>query len=214
MMAPRKADGTWDENTHTGFTEGSPWTYLFGAQHDIPGMVNLMGGKENFVKKLTANFKWVHYIHMNEPGHHYTYLFDYVGQPWRTQHLVWLNRHFLYRNNPDGMDGDDDCGQMSAWYIFSALGFYPVTPGTDVYAIGTPQFPIATIYFNPENKEKKFEIIANHVSLRNKYIQSVSLNGKKLEEPFLHHADIINGGKIEFEMGAKPNKKWGLISYP
>ncbi len=208
MMAPRKADGTWNEDTRAGFTEGSPWTYLFGPQHDIPGLIDLMGGKENFIKKLTQNFRGVHYIHMNEPGHHYTYLYDYVGQPWRTQYMVNLNRRFLYRNNPDGMDGDDDCGQMSAWYVFSALGFYPVTPGTDVYAIGTPQFTKATVYFDPANREKKFEIIARHVSVRNIYIQAVTLNGKKLAEPFLHHADIMNGGTLEFEMGSKPNKSW------
>jgi predicted alpha-1,2-mannosidase len=208
MMAPRKADGTWSEDTRAGFTEGSPWTYLFGAQHDIPGLVDLMGGKDNLIKKLKQNFRGVHYIHMNEPGHHYTYLYDYVGQAWRTQYLVNLNRRFLYRNNPDGMDGDDDCGQMSAWYVFSALGFYPVTPGTDVYAIGTPQFAKATIYFDPANREKKFEIIANRVSLRNIYIQAVTLNGKKLAEPFLHHADIVNGGTLEFEMGSKPKKSW------
>ena len=215
MMAPRNSDGTWNQDTRTGFTEGSPWTYLFGAQHDIPGLIELMGGKENFIKKLNRNFRGVHYIHMNEPGHHYTYLYDYAGQPWRTQKLVALNRYFLYRNNPDGMDGDDDCGQMSAWYVFSALGFYPVTPGTGDYAIGTPQFPKATVYFNPENRQQKpayrsgrFEIIAHHVSPVNRYIQSVTLNGKKLPEPFLHHADIINGGTLEFEMGPRPKKSW------
>jgi predicted alpha-1,2-mannosidase len=208
MMAPRNSDGTWYKDTHAGFTEGSPWTYLFAVQHDVPGLIALMGGRENFIKKLKANFRGVHYIHMNEPGHHYTYLYDYAGEAWRTQKLVALNRRFLYRNNPDGMDGDDDCGQMSAWYIFSALGFYPVTPGTDVYAIGTPQFPKSVMYFDPKDKSKKFEIIANNVSIRNKYIQSVTLNGKKLDEPFLHHSDIVNGGKIEFEMGAKPNEKW------
>ena len=103
---------------------------------------------------------------------------------------------------------DDDCGQMSAWYVFSALGFYPVTPGTGSYAIGTPQFPKATVYFNPENRQQKFEIIAHHVSPVNRYIQSVTLNGKKLPEPFLHHADIIHGGTLEFEMGPKPKKSW------
>ncbi len=208
MMTPRNADGTWGADPKAGFTEGSPWTYLFAVQHDIPGLINLMGGKENFIQKLKQNFRGVHYIHMNEPGHHYTYLYDYVGESWRTQKLVALNRRFLYRNNPDGMDGDDDCGQMSAWYVFSALGFYPVTPGTDVYAIGTPQFPKATIYFDPANREKKFEIIANKVSVRNKYIQSITLNGKKLDSPFLKHGDIINGGRIEFEMGSKPKKGW------
>ncbi len=208
MMAPRKADGSWEKNTRLGFTEGSPWTYLFGVQHDIPGLIKLMGGSDSFIKKLNQNFRGAHYIHMNEPGHHYTYLYNYVGKPWRTQYLVWLNRTFLYRNNADGMDGDDDCGQMSAWYVFSALGFYPVTPGTDVYAIGTPLFKKAIIYFNPENREQKFEIVANHASGRNKYIQSAALNGNKLPELFLHHADIVNGGKLEFEMGTKPKKSW------
>jgi predicted alpha-1,2-mannosidase len=206
MMAPRKADGSWDTDTKTGFTEGSPWTYLFAVQHDIPGLQQLMGGRENFLKMLDANFKGAHYIHLNEPGHHYTYLYDYVGKPWRTQYLVNLNRTYLYRNNADGMDGDDDCGQMSAWYVFSALGFYPVTPGTDVYAIGTPLFPKATIYFDPKNRAKKLEIIAHHVSATRYYVQSMKLNGKPLTEPFLHHADIVNGGVLEFEMGSRPKK--------
>ncbi len=206
MMAPRNADGSWATNTHDGFTEGSPWTYLFAVTQDIPGLVNLMGGKENFIKKLDANFNGAHYFHQNEPGHHYTYLYDYVGQSWKTQRLVAFNRYLNYRNSADGMDGDDDCGQMSAWYVFSALGFYPVTPGSDVYAIGTPLFPKSTIYFDPENRTKKFEIIAKHVSPLNYYVQSATLNGKKLEEPFLHHLDIVNGGTLIFEMGPKPNK--------
>ncbi len=208
MMAPRNSDGTWEKHTHWGFTEGSPWTYLFAVQQDIPGLIALMG-KENFIKKLNANFNGGRYFHTNEPGHHYTYLYDYVGQAWKTQKKVAFNRGFNYHNYADGMNGDDDCGQMSAWYIFSALGFYPVTPGTDVYAIGTPLFPKSTIYFDTNDRNKKFEIIANHVSPINKYIQSVTLNGKKLEEPFLHHGDIIGGGKIEFEMGPRPNKNWG-----
>ncbi len=207
-MAPRNADSTWAKNRRTGFTEGSPWTYLFAVQQDIPGLIQLMGGKETFIRKLNMNFRCWRYWHENEPGHHYTYLYDYAGEPWKTQKMVAKYRSLKYHNTPHGLTGDDDCGQMSAWYIFSALGFYPVTPGTDVYAIGTPEFPKATIYFDPKNREEKFEIIANHVSRRNKYIQSVSLNGKKLEEPFLHHADIISGGKLEFEMGAKPKKGW------
>ncbi|MFN8321578.1 MAG: GH92 family glycosyl hydrolase [Chitinophagales bacterium] len=207
MMAPKNADGSWNQNTKAGFTEGSPWTYLFAVQHDIPGLINLMSGKENFTKKLNQNFRGAHYIHMNEPGHHYTYLYDYIDQAWKTQYLVNLNRTFLYRNNPDGMDGDDDCGQMSAWFIFSALGFYPVTPGTDTYAIGTPLFPKATIYFDPGNKERKFEIVAHHVSASNYYVQSMKLNGEPLNKPFLKHSDIIRGGKLEFEMGPKPRKK-------
>ena len=113
-----------------------------------------------------------------------------------------------YRNDPDGMDGDDDCGQMSAWYIFSCLGFYPVTPGSDVYAIGTPKFPQMTLYFDPEHRDKKFEIIAHNVSPLNLYIQSATLNGKKLDSPFLHHEDIVKGGQLVFEMGPSPKKDW------
>jgi predicted alpha-1,2-mannosidase len=206
FMAPRNYDGTWNKNRRGGFTEGSPWTYQYAAQHDIPGVINLMGGREKFLKKLNANFRWFRYIHENEPGHHHCYLYDYVpGQAWMTQKRVAHYRRVKYRNEPDGMDGDDDCGQMSAWYIFSALGFYPVTPGTDEYAIGTPLFSKATVYFDPKDKSKKFEIIAHHVSRRNKYVQSVTVNGKTLDKPFLHHGDIIGGGQMIFEMGPKPN---------
>jgi predicted alpha-1,2-mannosidase len=208
FMAPKKADGSWGEKPGDGFTEGSKWTYLFAVQHDIPGLIDLMG-KDLFVKRLNENFRGARYIHGNEPGHHYCFLFDYVGgMAWRTQWLVNYYRAIKYRNDPDGMDGDDDCGQMSAWYIFSCLGFYPVTPGSDVYAIGTPKFPKSTMYFDPEHREKKFEIIAHHVSPLNFYIQSATLNGKKLDKPFLHHADIENGGVLIFEMGPRPRKDW------
>jgi predicted alpha-1,2-mannosidase len=208
MMAPRNTDGSWHKKANAGFTEGGPWTYLFAVQHDVPGLIELLGGREKFIKKLDANFRGGHYFHTNEPGHHFTYLYDYAGAAWKTQKLVAFNRSFNYHNYADGMNGDDDCGQMSAWYIFSALGFYPVTPGTDVYAIGTPLFPKATIYYDPNNRETKFEIVAKNVSPRNIYIQTAALNGKRLEQPFLHHADIVNGGKLEFVMGPKPNKNW------
>lgn len=207
MMAPRLSDGSWYKKRHAGFTEGSPWTYLFAVQHDVPGLIKLLGGEEKFIKKLNTNFRVPFiYWHENEPGHHYTYLYDYAGQPWRTQQLVNKYRRIKYHNTPHGLTGDDDCGQMSAWYIFSALGFYPVTPGTDVYAIGTPLFPKAKIYFDPKDRSKSFQIIARNVSKKNIYIQSMKLNGKELTEPFLRHADIVNGGLLEFEMGRKPKK--------
>lgn len=208
MMAPRNANGEWCKKTRTGFTEGSPWTYLFAVQHDIPGLIDLMGGNEKFIKKLDANFRGGHYFHTNEPGHHYTYLYNYAGAAWKTQKRVAFNRSFNYHNYTDGMNGDDDCGQMSAWYVFSALGFYPVTPGTPEYAVGTPLFRKATIYFDPTNHENKFEIIAQNVSRKNKFIQSVLLNGKTLSTPFFLHSNIVNGGKIEFNMGKRPNKHW------
>ena len=128
FMAPRDSNGAWHDNPKAGFTEGSPWTYLYAAQHDISGLIYLMGGREVFLKKLNATFRGLHYIHENEPGHHFCYLYDYAGQPWMTQRRVAHYRRTKYRNSANGMNGDDDCGQMSAWYIFSSLGFYPVTP--------------------------------------------------------------------------------------
>lgn len=208
FMAPRRSDGSWNRDRRAGFTEGSPWTYQYAAQHDIPGLIELIGGKDKFIKKLNANFDGLHYVHENEPGHHFCYLYDYAGQAWKTQKRVAFFRWLKYRNDPDGMDGDDDCGQMSAWYLFSALGFYPVTPGTAVYAIGTPLFPKAVVYMNPIHRDRKFEIIAHGVSRRNKFVQSVSVNGKVLHEPFLNHSEIENGGQLIFEMGPKPRKNW------
>lgn len=208
FMAPKNSDGTWHENPKAGFTEGSPWTYLFCVMQDIPGMIELMGGREQFLKKLDKSFKGIlRYMHENEPGHHYTYLYDYTNEPWKTQKLVAKNRRTKYHNKPFGLNGDDDCGQMSAWYILSSLGFYSVTPGSGVYAIGTPLFPKAVIHPNPENPEITFTIVANNVSRRNKYIQSVTLNGENLETPFIGHEDIVNGGELIFEMGPRPNKK-------
>lgn len=207
FMAPKNVDGTWHENPKAGFTEGSPWTYLFCVMQDVPGMIELMGGHEQFIKKLDKSFKGIlRYMHENEPGHHYTYLYDYVGEPWKTQKLVAKNRRTKYHNKPFGLNGDDDCGQMSAWYILSSLGFYSVTPGTNVYAIGTPLFPEAIIHPDPEKPEITFTIIAKNVSWRNKYIQSAALNGAKLEKPFLKHTDITKGGELIFEMGSRPNK--------
>ncbi len=206
FMAPRFSNGQWSPNTHAGFTEGSPWTYLFCAMQDVPGLVTLLGGPKKFVQKLDMNFKGLHYVHENEPGHHYTYLYDYAGAAWKTQMRVAHYRTVKYRNKPQGLTGDDDCGQMSAWYTFSALGFYPVTPGTDIYAIGTPLYPKATMYFDPNDRNKKFVIVANNISKKNIYVQSVTVNGKKLDTPFLHHSDIINGGEMIFEMGPKPKK--------
>jgi predicted alpha-1,2-mannosidase len=134
FMAPKLSNGQWNENTKAGFTEGSPWTYQYAAQHDIPGVIEMMGGKEKFIKKLDANFNGLHYVHENEPGHHFCYLYDYAGQAWKTQKRVAHFRRVKYRNEADGMDGDDDCGQMSAWYIFSALGCILI-PKTEIKSL-------------------------------------------------------------------------------
>ncbi len=217
FMRAKKADGTWDEESWAshedrkpGFTEGSPWTYLFCEMQDIPGMITLMGGAQKFVAKLDENFSGDHYRHDNEPGHHYTYLYDYAGQPWKTQAQVRATMASKYHNAPDGLSGNDDCGQMSAWYIFSALGFYPVTPGSPAYAIGSPLFAKATIILDKPYTKGPFTVIAKNQSPRNKYIQSLTLNGRPLTEPFIQHADIANGSTLVFVMGPQPNKKWGV----
>ncbi|MBI1288688.1 MAG: glycoside hydrolase family 92 protein [Flavobacteriales bacterium] len=209
FMAPRNADGSWNEHRKWGFTEGGPWTYLFCVMQDVPGMIDLMGGKDAFVKRLDKGFGGIfRYIHENEPGHHYSYLYDYADAAWKTQKRVAHFRKTKYHNQPFGLNGDDDCGQMSAWYIFSSLGFYPVTPGTDVYAIGTPLFEKAVIHPNPNDPSIQFTILAKNLSKRNKYIKAAYLNGQRLEEPFLHHSDITRGGELIFEMDSRPNKVW------
>lgn len=209
FMAPRNSDGSWFKKRKEGFTEGGPWTYLFCVMQDVPGMIDLMGGKAAFSKKLSKGFGGTfRYIHENEPGHHYTYLYDYVGEAWKTQEKVDKYRRTKYRNTPFGLNGDDDCGQMSAWYVFSSLGFYPVTPGTDLYAIGTPLFPKAVMHPDPANPSIEFVITAKDVSAKNIYIQSAKLNGRPLDTPFLHHSDIMNGGTLEFEMGSSKKEGW------
>jgi predicted alpha-1,2-mannosidase len=177
---------------------------------DIPGMIALMGGNEKFAAKLDENFSGGHYRHDNEPGHHYTYLYDYCGEPWKTQERVRETMASQYQNGPAGLSGNDDCGQMSAWYIFSAMGFYPVTPGTPLYAIGSPLFEKATITLGPPYKKGSFTVIARNQSKTNKYIQSATLNGKPLRVPFINHSDIANGSTLVFVMGPQPNKKWGI----
>lgn len=218
FMRPKNADGSWDEvswNTREermpGFTEGGPWTYLFCEMQDIPGMINLMGGKQNFAARLDEQFAGGHYRHGNEPGHHYTYLYNYVGQPWKTQEQVRQALLANYHNGPDGLSGNDDCGQMSAWYIFSAMGFYPVTPGSTVYALTSPLFQKISIKLQGgPYKPGTFTVIARNQAPKNKYIQSATLNGKPLRQPFIQHADIANGSTLVFVMGAQPNKKWGV----
>jgi len=218
FMRPKKSDGSWDEvswaspeERKPGFTEGSPWTYLFCVMQDIPGMIELMGGTQTFAARLDENFAGGYYRHGNEPGHHYTYLYDYCGQPWKTQERVREALTLNYHNAPDGLSGNDDCGQMSAWYIFSAMGFYPVTPGSPVYAIGSPLFDKVTITLDEPSGPKILKILAKNQSPKNKYIQSATLNGKPLRAPFVNHSDIVRGSTLVFVMGPQPNKKWGVL---
>ncbi len=207
------------------YTEANSWQYSFYVPQDIEGLINLSGGKEKFGGKLDALFTSDskttgreqvdisgligQYAHGNEPSHHIAYLYNFIAQPWKTQELVHRICSALYSNQRDGLCGNEDCGQMSSWYIFSAMGFYPVTPGSGNYIIGTPMFPKITIHL--ENG-KTFSVIARGISDKNFYIQSARLNGKTYTRSYLRHQDIMKGGKLEFEMGPEPNKSWGSSS--
>lgn len=222
-----KINSTWSNpfdprEVNFNYTEANAWQYTFFVPHDITGLIELMGGKDKFVKKLDLLFTEKaettgreqaditgligQYAHGNEPSHHKSYLYNYAGEAWKTQMRVNQILRSMYTDEPDGYSGNEDCGQMSAWYVLSAMGFYQVTPGTDMYIIGSPLFDKATI--NIPNG-KIFTITANNLSAKNIYIQSVKLNGKDYSKSYLIHADIVSGGELIFEMGAQPNKKWG-----
>jgi predicted alpha-1,2-mannosidase len=204
------------------FTEANSWQYTFFVPHDISGLIGLMRGKRQFAAKLdqlfAADSKTTgrdqaditgligQYAHGNEPSHHMAYLYNYVNQPWKTQARVRQILDNFYKPLPDGLIGNEDCGQMSAWYVLSAAGFYPVTPGAPVYVIGTPLFP--EMHFNLENG-KRFVVVAHGVSGKNIYIQSAKLNGKPYRKSYLNHRDLMAGGRLVFEMAAQPNLKWG-----
>lgn len=208
FLNARTFDGNWHPNAQEGFTEGGRWTYLFGAMHDIPGMIDLFGGKTAFAEKLNRNFTEGHYRHDNEPGHHYVYLFNYAGQPWKTQELV--RKHTSeenFRNLPIGINGNDDCGQMSAWYVFSVMGFYPVTPAVETFALGAPQFEELNLRLKKGDSESNFRITAKNLSAKNQYVHSVWLDGKRLKTPFISYAQIMEGRELVFEMTEIPNYK-------
>ncbi|MDV2458862.1 sugar hydrolase [Elizabethkingia anophelis] len=228
FMRPRIADGSFKKDfdllsTHgQGFIEGNSWNYSFFVPHNPEGLIQQMGGKQKFASKLDKLFS-MHlpdeffadteditregiiggYVHGNEPAHHVAYFYNWSGQPWKTQKQV---RHILemqYKSTPDGLGGNDDTGQMSAWYILSSLGFYPVAPGSEDYAIGSPAVNNAVLTL--ENG-KNFEIEAVNQSPENVYVQKILLNGKEIKNFTLKHSDIMNGGKIVFYMNNKPKK--------
>src|SRR5690606_21012713 len=204
------------------FTEGNSWHYSFTAQQDIDGLIKLYGGKESFAKKLEELFTTNaslsgrdqvdvtgligQYAHGNEPSHHMAYLFNYAEQPWRTQELVHQICSDFYPNKPDGLIGNEDCGQMSAWFVLSSMGFYQVTPGSGVYALGSPLFDEVKVHM--ENG-KTFTIKASGKTPQNFYVNNVLLNGKQHPGNFIQHADLENGGELHFEMSDKPNKSRG-----
>ena len=207
----RTTAGEWIvPKVEVDITEGDAWSYLFCAMHDVSGLADCFGGREAFIAKLDENFEGGHNVHGNEPQHHYPYLYDYVGQPWKTQTLVREYLSTKYRNSGSGgYDGDEDCGQMSAWYVFSAMGFYPVAPGSGEYAVGSPLFDEVEIAVGAPYAPARFKVVARNQSPENRYIQSATLNGQPLLRPFIRHADIVKGGTLAFEMGPTPNKSWG-----
>jgi predicted alpha-1,2-mannosidase len=229
FIRARRSDGSWKSpfdplSTHgQGFIEGNSWNYSFYVPHDVLYYIGMMGGEKPFIRRLDSLFtmhlddKYFaetedvtrsgligNYVHGNEPSHHVAYLYNWTSMPWKTQERVHSIVNSMYKNKPDGLCGNDDCGQMSAWYLFSVLGFYPVCPGITQYAIGSPCVPSATIAL-PDGKS--LVIRARELNDRNIYIQSTTLNGKSLDEPFIDHADLIAGGELIFEMGPKPKIK-------
>lgn len=213
------------------FTEGNSWHYSWSVFHDPQGLIDLMGGKEMFITMLDSVFsvppifdesyygQVIHeiremtvmnmgnYAHGNQPIQHMIYMYDYAGQPWKAQYWVRQVMNTMYTPGPDGYCGDEDNGQTSAWYVFSALGFYPVCPGTDQYVVGAPLFKKATLHF--ENG-KSLVINAPDNSPRNMYIESMTFNGKNYTKNYLTHGELLKGGSIDFRMGDKPNTNRGL----
>jgi hypothetical protein len=208
------------------YTEANAWQYSLYVPQDIGGLEDLLGGREAFAKRLDELFGAQiettgrdqaditgligQYAHGNEPSHHMAYLYNYAGQPWKTQETVHRIMNGFYTGRPDGLCGNEDCGQMSAWYVFSALGFYPVTPGSGEYAIGTPLFPKATIYLENGNT---FTIIANNLSDQNFYVQSITLNDIQHPASSIQHQDVMKGGELIFEMGPQPNYELRVTSH-
>jgi predicted alpha-1,2-mannosidase len=222
-----KENSTWFSpfdpfEVNFNYTEANAWQYSFYVPQDLSGLMSMMGGRQAMSAKLDALFSADifttgrdqadisgligQYAHGNEPSHHMAYLYDYTAEPWKTQALVHRICRDFYRNDRDGLIGNEDCGQMSAWYVFSALGFYPVTPGSGLYAIGTPLFPVASIRLE---SGKTFVIKAEGVSEKNMYIQSATLNNAPYARCYLTHEDLMKGGELDLVMGPEPGKGWG-----
>ncbi len=231
LMRGKKADGTFIENFDptfssygwSDFIEGNSWQYSWFVPHDIQGLIDLMGGGPEFVSQLDSLFVIEtvesegkpldvtgligEYAHGNEPSHHVAYLYNDAGEPWKTQARVREIMTTMYDSSRAGLCGNEDCGQMSAWYVFSALGMYPVNPVSGQYSIGAPALDNAKIKVG---ENKYFEIKAHELSASHQYLQSVKLNGKPLEKPILEHEDLQKGGILEFWMGSEPSS-WGSV---
>jgi predicted alpha-1,2-mannosidase len=206
------------------YTEANAWQSYF-VPHDVPGLIQKLGGDDKFAARLDEVFDSKEaivnfsedvvgligmYAHGNEPCHHYAYLYNYAGQPWKTQARIRQVCRTLYNNTTAGMCGNDDCGQMSAWYVFSALGFYPADPCGGVYIIGSPLGSQAAITLDPKYyKGAKFTVVARDNSAQNMYIQSATLNDQPFTRTWLTHDQIVAGGTLVLQMGPMPNRSWG-----
>lgn len=222
-----KMNATWvapfdPAEVNFNYTEANAWQYSFCVPQDVEGLIELSGGGDAFVARLDMLFTTDsgtsgreqpditgligQYAHGNEPSHHMAYLYSYAGEPWKTQERVRDIMETMYGDTPDGLCGNEDCGQLSAWYVFGAMGFYPVTPGSEIYIIGSPLFDSVTI---DVGGGRSFAIRAQNVSPRDRYIQSAYLNGERYTKSFLRHGDIAGGGELVFVMGSAPNRGWG-----
>lgn len=237
-MRGRNADGSWQADfdpTKWGgaFTEGNSWHYSWSVFHDMQGLIGLMGGQKMFVQMLDSVFKIpssqgvvgsrhvIHemremqvmnmgqYAHGNQPIQHMLYLYNYAGAPWKTQYWVREAMNRLYKATPDGYCGDEDNGQTSAWYVFSAMGFYPVCPATTQYVMGAPLFRKVTLEL--ENG-KSFVITAPQNSAANRYVEATSLNGQAYTHNWIDHTTILQGGRLELKMSAVPNYNKGTFA--
>ncbi|MBQ3992612.1 MAG: GH92 family glycosyl hydrolase [Bacteroidaceae bacterium] len=225
LACPKYKSGEWKKDFSPlqtygeGFIEGNSANYSFHVPHDVRGMIQCFGGEKRFIQRLDALFQedldekyyaenediekeclMGGYVHGNEPSHHIPYLYAWTSQPWKTAYWVREVLNRMYRNAIDGLHGNDDCGQMSAWYVFSSLGFYPVCPGTDQYVLGAPYFPKCVLRVG----NTTLEISAEGVSDKRRYVKSVRLNGKELTTRYITHAQLLQGGKLEFVMTDKP----------
>jgi predicted alpha-1,2-mannosidase len=236
FMRGKNADGSWVTPFGTNemnsinfneYTEANAWQYNFFVLHNIPGLIDKLGGDEKFVARLDEMFDTKEtipnltlipdvtgvigmYAHGNEPVHHVAYLYNYAGQPWKTQTRVRQVASTLYTNTPGGICGNDDCGQISAWYVFTALGFYPVDPASGVYIFGSPLFDKAAVQLDPKfARGRSFTVVAKNNSAQNPYIQSATLNGLPLTRSWITHDEITAGGKLVLKMGPTPNKSFG-----
>ena len=235
-MCGRNADGSFEKDFSPlkwggNFTEGNSWHYTWSVFHDVQGLVELMGGKETFVQMLDSVFavpphyddsyygfpiheiremviaNMGNYAHGNQPAQHMIYLYNYAGEPWKAQYWTREVMNRLYSPTPDGYCGDEDNGQTSAWYVFSALGFYPVCPASDEYVLGTPLFRHARIHLENGNT---VAIDAPDNSDRNVYIGEMKLNGKVYRHNFLKHGALMEGARIKYRMVPLPTKKRGI----